>query len=119
MTPFIIIKGNDDGYILYLRTSKTLELLSKRSNIKDIVEYLKSFCAKFFTKKDLEKYANEYTSMNTRQGIIYKVYNEYALTLWNEIYAPVFSDTIDNLVEAIFSARKLQGIKKLKFRVRA
>lgn len=112
--PFIIIQGNNGGYILYIRAAKTLEVIATRSDKEGILGALRKFCARFNSKKEMERYISGYKSMNTQQGIIYKIYNNTVEEEWNTLYKYVWEEKVNSIISAAFP--KMNIIRK-KFRV--
>lgn len=110
---FIIIEGNNGGYILYCRASKTLEVIATRRDKDGILNALEKFCAKFDTRKEMEKYTEEYESINTQQGIIYSTYNNAVEEMWNTLYKDIWEEKIEFIISRAFP--KI-GFRK-KFRI--
>lgn len=112
---FIIIEGNNGGYILYCRASKTLEVIATRKDKDGILDALRKYCRKFNSRMAMERYIRNYESMNTKQGIIYKVYVQQLEEEWNNLYKDIWAEKIESIISAAFPT--VNNIIRRKFKV--
>lgn len=113
---FIIIKGEQERYILYFRASSTFEVIAAVDGKEKVLDALRNFCSKFNSRREMERFINGYQSSNTKSGIKYSLYNNQLEEYWNSLYKDVWEEKIQEIISSCFPKIKFAP-KRKKFKV--
>lgn len=113
---FIIIKGENERYILYSRASSTLEVIAAVDGKEQIISSLVQFCHRFNSRSEMERYLKHYKSSNTQAGITYSVYDAQVKEMWNNVYSSIWEEKINEIISSCFP--KLKFFPRRKFKVK-